>query len=111
MHTLLSYVWLKRPLNCLRYCLQARVDQLRKVHDRMVVEIEKKEKALKQLKQQVTDREIIDKKNAEELKQAEVWAMCACVCAFIAGTRNSALLYCFPQLVLRCDVVITLIDA
>jgi hypothetical protein len=65
-------------------CLQARVDQLRKVHDRMVVEIEKKEKALKQLKQQVTDREIIDKKNAKELKQAEVRAARACVCAVIA---------------------------
>lgn len=50
---------------------QSRLDQLRKVHDRMVSEIDRKEKAIAELQRKVADRELVDKKNAAELQEAE----------------------------------------
>lgn len=52
--------------------LQSRVDQLRKIHDRMVVEIEKKDKALKDLQRKIADREMVDRKVTQELQATEV---------------------------------------
>lgn len=48
------------------------MDQLRRIHDRMVFEIEKKEQAIKELQAKVQDKELIDRKNIAELREAEV---------------------------------------
>ena len=50
------------------------MEQLRKVHDRLVAEVEQRERDLADLQRRVADRELIDAKNAAEIKDADVRA-------------------------------------
>jgi hypothetical protein len=59
--------------------VQSRLDQLRKIHDKMVFEIQKKEKAIADLQRRVADRDLIDMKNNQELKAGEVSLASLCV--------------------------------
>jgi hypothetical protein len=51
------------------------VEQLRKLHDKLVAEVDQRERELADLARRVADREMIDAKNAAEVKSADVRAL------------------------------------
>ncbi len=54
------------------------MEQLRKVHDRLVAEVEQKERELADLQRRVADRALTDTRNAAEIKEADVRSVVLC---------------------------------